>query len=52
MPKKIRHWIGFVWKKCPVSNFHGLPISRFSENRKTSEETEKAAGLYIPGQQK
>ena len=20
MPKKIRHWIGLVWKKCPVSN--------------------------------
>ena len=19
MPKKIRHWMGLVWKKCPVS---------------------------------
>ena len=20
MPKQIRHWMGLVWKKCPVSN--------------------------------
>ena len=19
MPKQIRHWMGLVWKKCPVS---------------------------------
>ena len=25
MPKKIRHWIGLVWKKCPVSR-HPTPL--------------------------
>ena len=20
MPKQIKHWMGLVWKKCPVSN--------------------------------
>ena len=27
MPKKIRHWGGLVWKKCPVSIFHGPTYS-------------------------
>jgi hypothetical protein len=22
MPKQIRHWMGLVWKKCPVSSVH------------------------------
>ena len=22
MPKQIRHWMGLVWKKCPVSSQH------------------------------
>ena len=26
MPKKIRHWIRLVWKKCPVSSYHAYMV--------------------------
>ena len=25
MPKKSRHWVRLVWKKCPVSSVPGVP---------------------------
>ena len=32
MPKKIRHWIGLVWKKCPVSTDEYVPKNSLTTN--------------------
>ena len=32
MPKKTRHWVRLVWKKCPVSTLHDTTSGPLGSN--------------------
>ena len=54
MPKQIKHWMGLVWKKCPVSNLQRIgkklneQVPIWNGQKGTRILTKKSAFEYMP----